>query len=282
MASNDSGVDSSNDSNDANLVMNSNLSNFCVLPKLFDNNKMLQCFALPQPVSSTSTSTENKLQFGSLPPGKFKINSFRRLHSQRNRVKHEISQYKERKLRLAASTCNIELLTNLLKSGVDPNCSDEHKRSPLHLAACRGYTDIVSQLLKYGANPNIVDSLGNTPLHLAVISASSTNFNLVVRILLQQGASVHVIDRSGKNPLELAEGRLRLMRSRCPTPEVIKIIEDMCLLIALILRYFCKQKRDLEDLEGIEERLQNLSTNDQVVNEADSLLASVEKLSIAK
>lgn len=197
-----------------------------------------------------------------------------------------LTESNNRKLRTAASTCNIELLNRILESGGNPNAADEYNRSPLHLAACRGYIPIVQQLLKYGANPNVVDSLGNTPLHLAVISASSNNFNVVVRVLLQGGASVHMFDRSGKSPLELAEAKLRLLRNRYdhPTPETAKILEDMCMLTTLILRYMVKQQRELEDLSALEKRLQNLSTSDdqeQVVSQtADELLASVERLSI--
>ncbi|SPP87447.1 ankyrin repeat domain-containing protein 54 [Drosophila guanche] len=197
-----------------------------------------------------------------------------------------LAQSNGRRLRTAASTCNVEWLNRLLEAGANPNAADEYNRSPLHLAACRGYIPIVEQLLKYGANPNVVDSLGNTPLHLAVISASSNNFNVVVGVLLQGGASVHMYDRSHKSPLELAEARLRLLRNRYdhPTPEHAKILEDMCMLTTLILRYMVKQQRELEDLSALEKRLQNLSTSDdqeQVVSQtADELLASVERLSI--
>lgn len=44
----------------------------------------------------------------------------------------------ERKLRMAASVSNVELLVRMLDAGVNPNTSDEHQRSPLHLAASRG------------------------------------------------------------------------------------------------------------------------------------------------
>ncbi|KAH8270482.1 hypothetical protein KR018_010600 [Drosophila ironensis] len=197
-----------------------------------------------------------------------------------------LTQSNGRKLRTAASTCNVELLNRILEAGANPNAADEYNRSPLHLAACRGYVTIVQQLLKYGANPNVVDSLGNTPLHLAVISASSNNFNVVVGVLLQGGASVHMYDRGNKSPLELAEAKLRLLRNRYdhPTPESAKILEDMCRLTTLILRYMVKQQRELEDLSALEQRLQNLSTSDrqeEVVSQtADELLASVERLSI--
>lgn len=45
---------------------------------------------------------------------------------------------KERKLRLASSICNTELLNRLLETGVNPDAADEHLRSSLHLAASRG------------------------------------------------------------------------------------------------------------------------------------------------
>lgn len=44
----------------------------------------------------------------------------------------------ERKLRLAASVSNVELLVRLLDNGVNPDACDEHHRSPLHLASSRG------------------------------------------------------------------------------------------------------------------------------------------------
>jgi ankyrin repeat protein len=49
----------------------------------------------------------------------------------------------ERRLHLAASTNNVNLLLTLLRCGVNPNCRDDQSRSSLHLAACRGYQDIV-------------------------------------------------------------------------------------------------------------------------------------------
>jgi hypothetical protein len=48
-----------------------------------------------------------------------------------------------RRLHLAASTNNVNLMETLLRSGVNPNCKDDQSRSSLHLAACRGYQDIV-------------------------------------------------------------------------------------------------------------------------------------------
>lgn len=327
MAANDSGVETSNDSNDGVSNVSVNIGVGLSVGIGSGITKIIDITPPPAIMPPTPTSSPNTHEWPNFSPNAFQLNrgehfalphlpplplnsdyllhpsnlpsgshlsqfkmrlrtrSKQRLRSNYNNI---LAESNGRKLRTAATTCNIELLTRVLESGADPNAADEYKRSPLHLASCRGYILIVQQLLKFGANPNVVDSLGNTPLHLAVISASSNNFNVVVRVLLQGGASVHMYDRSGKTPLELAEAKLRLLRTRYerPTPESAKILEDMCMLTTLILRYMVKQQRELEDLSALEQRLQNLSTSDdqdQVVSQtADELLASVERLSINK
>lgn len=157
---------------------------------------------------------------------------------------------------------------------------DELQRSALHLAASRGFTDIVAQLLKYGANPNQKDLLGNTPLHLAVCSASSINFNMTVRILLNHGSSVRCTDKMGRNPLDLANSKLSLMRRRrCDYPESDKILRDMSILTAFLLWHYQREQQDDFEINSLEQRLQNLSTQ-EVENEADKLLAKVEMLKL--
>lgn len=200
----------------------------------------------------------------------------------RHTLPYILSKSNERKLRLAASLSNIDVLLRLLETGVDPNSSDDYQRSALHLAASRGYTDVVTQLLKYGAKPNLKDSLGNTPLHLAVCSASSFNFNMVVRILLKYGASVHATDRMGKNPLDLAKSKLSLMRTRRVherAPEACKMLLDMSLLTGFLLYSYTKEAESQEDINSLELRLQGLSTK-EVEDEADMLLAKVEQLTL--
>lgn len=309
MASNDSGVDTSNDSNDGSSIaavaaanpamppLPPNITHAVataaaqswhnINPNAFLLNARFDEFALPL---SHDYQAPCIIRPSSLPSVSPSSHTYKMRKRAKERLRNILAESDCRKLRTAASTCNIELLTRILESGSDPNAADEYKRSPLHLAACRGYIQIVQQLLKFGANPNVVDSLGNTPLHLAVISASSNNFNVVVQILLQGGANVQVYDRSGKTPLDLAESKLRLLRTRYnqATPESAKILEDMCLLTTLILRYLVKQQRDLEDLSALEMQLQNLSTSDEpaqknvVSQTADALLASVERMSIGK
>lgn len=185
----------------------------------------------------------------------------------------------ERKLRLAASLANIEVLLRLLEAGVNPNGSDDYQRTALHLAASRGYIDIVAQLLKFGAKPNQKDSLGNTALHLAVCSASSFNFNMVVRILLKYGASVHATDNNSKNPLDLVKSKLCLMRSRSSgAPESAKSLLDLSVLTSVLLHTYVQQEQSL-DIGSLSERLELLSTN-EIENEADMLLAKVEQLTL--
>lgn len=250
-------------------------------------------FESPPRHGSKSVSHYRQLSLSGEAPSMHHHHSHHSHHSYKMKSKHNhqfyrhtlpyiLSKSNERKLRLAASLSNIDVLLRLLEAGVDPNSSDDYQRSALHLAASRGYTDVVTQLLKYGAKPNLKDSLGNTPLHLAVCSASSSNFNMVVRILLKYGASVHATDRLGKNPLDLAKSKLSLMRTRRVherAPEACKMLLDMSLLTGFLLWNYTKEAESQEDINSLERRLQELSTK-EVENEADMLLAKVEQLTL--
>lgn len=200
MASNDSGVDTSNDSYSTNDNSNSNSNNTSLsassdnrivafVPELQSTNVRLMAslssisgdFNGYKPPTTHAhvnkmTSRVNRCTNPNTPTGR------RHQHNQSTRnalIPYVCSIPNERKLRMAASVSNTELLLRMLEAGVDPNAADEHLRSPLHLASSRGYKDVVKILLSHGANPNRQDSLGNTPLHLAVCSASSYNFNMV-------------------------------------------------------------------------------------------------------
>ena len=63
---------------------------------------------------------------------------------------------------------DIDLVTNLVSSGADPNKpTGDLSRTPLHHAAHLNHAHIVPILLKHGAITNIQDRSGDTPLHLA-------------------------------------------------------------------------------------------------------------------
>ncbi|XP_013190728.1 ankyrin repeat domain-containing protein 54-like [Amyelois transitella] len=195
------------------------------------------------------------------------------------RLKYGCGSRRNKRLRVAASTNNVELVETLLLSGADPNSSDEHKRSPLHLAACWGYVDVVKTLLKHGANPNIKDSLGNTPLHLA----ACTNHIPVVIALLDAGTDVSSNDRHGRNPLQLAQSKLKhiRMRSTGHSSEGTKqVINEICLVVEMMLKYMKIQKADSGDLESLRERLERVSTREQVDTEVQNLLDSLDSLKL--
>lgn len=138
MASHDSGVDTSNDSNGTNegVVTLRTLER-----SIMDFNAMLlqSTYSGDSDPTFGSKPTRSRLKTISIP------STPRRMY---NRIEHDAScssdaPYscnfpKERKLRLAASICNTELLNRLLEAGANPDAADEHLRSPLHLAASRG------------------------------------------------------------------------------------------------------------------------------------------------
>lgn len=265
MASNDSGVDSSNDSNDGGVgipnlraIFEKQLNEGFVLPEQQNQPSQSQPQqVLERPLKSTFVKDFKNVSSLSYKKNVRAIKSFYQCFTQAN----------ERKLRLAASTCNIELVTKLLNEGTNPNNFDEHGRSPLHLASCRGYVDIVEKLLEYNANPNVQDTLGNTPLHLAVISANSRNFNKVTRLLLRHGANSRALDRGGKTPIQLIESKVKLMKSRCknPTPEEEQILIEMFKLnLMLHLTPPQQQQTDMVELQ------------------IDDVLNHVQQLSITK
>ncbi|XP_031631861.1 ankyrin repeat domain-containing protein 54-like [Contarinia nasturtii] len=296
MASNDSGVDTSNDSFCTNDTSNNNSANTSMNGQEGCSSSLMDAAvtrALSQAAQSFESFRSSTASTSSSYEGTSSAQSFRRpdrmsewkesrkdtrRYQHHHTTRHALVPYvcklpNERKLRLAASVSNIELLVRLLDSGVNPDAADEHFRSPLHLASSRGYKDVVKILLTRGANPNRQDSLGNTPLHLAVCSASSYNFNMVVRILLQNGARVNICDRSGKTPYDLARSKLLLMRSRLDvgiTPETAKLFVEMSMLTGLLYKTLTQQRNDME-FDDLEERLRNLTTK-EIEDGADNLL----------
>lgn len=147
MASHDSGVDTSNDSN---CTTDGAVSTSLMEKAIIDYVKIIQ----PQLGSgSSSEDSSYKIPTSSYTSKLTRLSS--RMHSSghagtstsksRSANRHALIPYvcnipNQRKLRLAASVCNTELLNRLLEAGVNPDTPDEHLRSPLHLAASRGIT----------------------------------------------------------------------------------------------------------------------------------------------
>ncbi|KAL6265114.1 hypothetical protein P5V15_005204 [Pogonomyrmex californicus] len=212
-------------------------------------------------------------------PIRFKYNYHSKIKT-RWRMNHfDRMVFLERRIRLAATTNNIDLLKRLLDLGVSPNCHDNHGRTPLHLAACRGYTDIVRLLLEHGADPNQRDCIGNTPLHLAAVTSKLS----VVTLLLTAGTDVLASDTFGYNPLQLAKTKLRMLQRNCHTEDMIKIKDEMRNIISMLMVYLQKQKNMREQVETLSNfcsRLSLSNTSDQVQDDVKDLLANLNDLSI--
>lgn len=150
MASNDSGVDSSNDSFCTNDNSNNNSANTSLNGQEGSSNPLMDALC------QAAQNFESFQSSGSHQEGSSSSQSFRRpdrttewnrkecrRYQHHHTTRHALVPYvcklpNERKLRLAASVSNIELLVRLLDSGVNPDTADEHLRSPLHLASSRG------------------------------------------------------------------------------------------------------------------------------------------------
>lgn len=267
----DSGVDTSNESSDNPVFDLDHNHSQCV----FEFN--------PPAIPINQAGQPMPIEFFGEPHdhvGKIKCSTKARHCRLKYRYGGMICSSKNQKLRFAASTNNSDLVEKLLSSGADPNSSDEHKRSPLHLAACRGYVDVVKLLLRHGANPNIKDTLGNTPLHLA----ACTNHIPVVMELLDAGTDVSLNDKNGRNPIQLAQSKLKLIQTR-PCGEghlggTKWLIGEICLVVNMMLKYLKIQKADAGELESVRERLERVSTREEVDCEVQNLLDSLDTLKL--
>jgi ankyrin repeat protein len=89
-------------------------------------------------------------------------------------------------LKTAIDHQNLEMMTDLLKAGADPDKRIYRPESPLMIAALRGYTPILEALLKAGADPDFQLPNGQTALVMAVKERNSE----CVNALLNAGAKL--------------------------------------------------------------------------------------------
>ena len=100
----------------------------------------------------------------------------------------------------AASNGNSDLMSLLISSGADANCSDAFKTTPMHYCCRLGLTDIASRLIdEAGAAVNRQDVNGATPLHLAAHYGHLE----AVQLLLSHGADPTIRNVFGKMPSDL-------------------------------------------------------------------------------
>lgn len=82
---------------------------------------------------------------------------------------------------IAADKGQLDIVTALLESGIDPNTVDEIGTSALHNAAKRGHWHIARLLLEKKASPRIRDGNDATPLYQAIRAGHKH----IVRLLLE-------------------------------------------------------------------------------------------------
>lgn len=93
-----------------------------------------------------------------------------------------------------------KLSYNRLRSGENPNQSDELGNTPLHYAVFIQSKEVTKLLLNFKANPNAQNNKGKTPLHLAVQKGN----DYLARRLMVYGANPNAQDRFGNTPLHSA------------------------------------------------------------------------------
>jgi ankyrin repeat protein len=112
-------------------------------------------------------------------------------------------------LRAARNDNKIEIIREMLESGIDVDVQDENENTALCNASFKGSINIVKLLIRNGANVNHKNAVFNTPL----IKAIATHYNPrelqrrkfeVVKELLAAGADPNPTDRFDTTPLMIA------------------------------------------------------------------------------
>lgn len=94
-------------------------------------------------------------------------------------------------------------VTELIKSGVDLNFTDNAGWTALHFCCQSDYYEIAQWLLSAGAAVDPQDKYGNTPLFRAVFNARGND--RMIKLLLSYGADRHLKNFHGNSPWNLAE-----------------------------------------------------------------------------
>ncbi|MFO7827231.1 MAG: ankyrin repeat domain-containing protein, partial [Bacteroidales bacterium] len=93
-----------------------------------------------------------------------------------------------------------ETIDLLIKNEISISAKDNEQRTPLHWCAIQGNEEIAEVLIKHGASVHETDSELKTPLHWA----SQQNLTDVAEVLINHGANVNVLDNHCRTPLFIA------------------------------------------------------------------------------
>ena len=102
-----------------------------------------------------------------------------------------------------------EIISLLLEAGADlnPKASEQEPRCPVHIVVMAGFTEILTLMLKYGIDINLPDLNGCTPLHLVV----RLNNIEMAKILINANADLDAKDEDGFMPIAFASGEMKEM-----------------------------------------------------------------------
>ena len=105
---------------------------------------------------------------------------------------------------------NLDIVTELLDRGVEPDVPDGYGLTPLFHAAVMGNILTVRALLSAGADPNATARYGATPLSFAAWGGHYA----VVELLLDLGVPTHLEDEHGQTPASIAKshGHMKVFR----------------------------------------------------------------------
>jgi uncharacterized protein len=156
------------------------------------------------------------------------------------------------KIHDATKNGDIEVIEQLLETGVDVNTEDEDGQTPLRCAADAGHTDVTKMLIEHGADVNARGRRGYIALHRAVEKGHTET----ARLLLEHGADVNAVTQSmGFTPLHRAVagrhvGTARLLlehganvdaeNNAGMTPLVCALIEGDASMVKVLQDYVAK------------------------------------------
>ncbi|CAK9803992.1 Ankyrin repeat domain-containing protein 54 [Anthophora quadrimaculata] len=274
MTSMDSGIETSNNSDDSSIAQNEdrstneiNVNSAAATITSTENDKNVREIENSTPTKNSRSIVQSidtsKIVFApQLSTGHRKMQSVRAARKDRLLSMFGIhSCSNDRRMRIAAATNNTIMMKRLLSCGVTPNNCDIQGRTPLHIASSRGYTEIVRLLLEYGADASYQDCLGTDS---------------------------SCLNRDGYTPLQLVQMKLKFLQNCSEDEDIIKMKEEVQTIVKLcchMVGYVEKHKdshKKMETLCNFYSRLSLSNTTMQVQDDVKELLANLGALSITR